>query len=36
MRRVDDFVAPTHPLPPVREVVNVALKNIEPLQSGMY
>jgi hypothetical protein len=36
MRRLDDFVPPTHPLRPVRETVNVALKNIEPLLSGMY
>jgi len=36
MRRLDDFVPPTHPLRPVREMVNVALKNIEPLLSGMY
>ena len=36
MRRLDEFVPPTHPLRPVREMVNVALKNIEPLLSGMY
>ena len=36
MRRLVDFVPPTHPPRPVREMVNVALKNIEPLLSGMY
>ena len=36
MRRLDDFVPPTNPLRPMREMVNVALKNIEPLLSGMY
>lgn len=36
MRRLDDFVPADHPLRPVREMVNVALKNIEPLLSGMY
>ena len=36
MRRVDDFVPADHPLRPVRDMVNKALKNIEPLLSGMY
>lgn len=36
MRRLDDFVPPSHPLRPVRKMVNQALKNIEPLLSGMY
>lgn len=36
MRRLDDFVPADHPLRPVRAMVNKALKNIEPLQSGMY
>ena len=36
MRRLDDFVAQNHPLRPVRKMVNQALKNIEPLLSGMY
>jgi transposase len=36
MRRLDDFVPAEHPLRPVRVMVNRALKNIEPLLSGMY
>jgi transposase len=36
MRRLDDFVPENHPLRPVRRTVNLALKNIEPLLSGMY
>ena len=36
MRRLDDFVPDSHPLRPVRKMVNQALKNIEPLLSGMY
>ena len=36
MRGLDDFVPENHPLRPVREMVNLALKNIEPLLSGMY
>jgi transposase len=36
MRRLDDFVPDNHPLRPVRTMVNLALKNIEPLLSGMY
>lgn len=36
MRRLDDFVPDNHPLRPVRKMVNAALKNIEPLLSGMY
>ncbi|MDP3651669.1 MAG: IS5 family transposase [Rhodoferax sp.] len=36
MRRLDDFVPENHPLRPVRKMVNQALKNIEPLLSGMY
>ena len=36
MRRLDDFVPENHPLRAVRKMVNVALKNIEPLLSGMY
>ena len=36
MRRLDDFVPLDHPLRPVRSMVNQALKNIEPLLSGMY
>jgi transposase len=36
MRRLDDFVPPNHRLRPVRKMVNQALKNIEPLLSGMY
>lgn len=36
MRRLDDFVPADHPLRCVREMVNLALKNIEPLLSGMY
>ncbi|MFM2274725.1 MAG: hypothetical protein RL211_597 [Pseudomonadota bacterium] len=36
MRHLDDFVPDSHPLRPVRKMVNQALKNIEPLLSGMY
>lgn len=36
MRRLDDFVPENHPLRPVRKMVQLALKNIEPLLSGMY
>ena len=36
MRRLDDFVPDNHPLRPVLKMVNAALKNIEPLLSGMY
>jgi transposase len=36
MRRLDDFVPAQHPLRPIREIVNQALKEIEPLLSGMY
>lgn len=36
MRRLDDFVPQAHPLRPVRKMVNEALKNIEPLLTGMY
>lgn len=36
MRRLDDFVPASHPLRPVRRTVNQALKNFEPLLSGMY
>ena len=36
MRRLDDFVPESHPLRPVRKMVNQALRNIEPLLSGMY
>ena len=36
MPRLDDFVPDNHPLRPVRKMVNAALKNIEPLLSGMY
>jgi transposase len=36
MRRLDDFVPAQHPLRPIRTMVNQALKDIEPLLSGMY
>jgi transposase len=36
MRRLDDLVPDNHPLRAVRRTVNLALKNIEPLLSGMY
>ena len=36
MRRLEDFVPQNHPLRAVRKMVNLALKNIEPLLSGMY
>lgn len=35
-RRLDDFVPDDHPLRSVRKMVNIALKNIEPLLSSMY
>ena len=35
-RRLDDFVPDNHPLRSVRKMVNIALKNIEPLLSSMY
>jgi transposase len=35
MRR-QDFVPDNHPLRAVRKMVNLALRNIEPLLSGMY
>ena len=36
MRRLDDFVPESHPLRPVRRMVNLALKNLEPLLTSMY
>jgi transposase len=36
MRHLDDFVPENHRLRAVRKMVNLALKNIEPLLSGMY
>ena len=36
MRHLDDFVPAQHPLRPIREMVNQALKEIEPLLCGMY
>jgi hypothetical protein len=36
MRRLDDLVSDNHPLRTVRKMVNLALKNIKPLLSGMY
>ena len=36
IRRLDDFVPQNHPLRPVRQMVNEALKKIEPLLSSMY
>lgn len=36
MRRLDDFVPAKHPLRPIRAMVNQALKDIEPLLTGMY
>ena len=36
MRHLDDFVPQNHPLRPVRKMVNLALKNMEPLLSSMY
>ena len=36
MRRLDDFVPENHPLRPVRRMVNLALKNLEPLLTSMY
>ncbi len=36
IRKLDDFVPAQHPLRPIRQMVNEALKEIEPLLSGMY
>ena len=36
MRRLDDFVLEHHRLRPVRRMVNLALKNLEPLLTSMY
>jgi len=36
MRRLEDFVPEQHPLRPIRDMVNQALKDIEPVLSGMY
>lgn len=36
VRRLDDFVPQSHPLRPVRQMVNEALKKIEPLLCSMY
>ena len=36
VRRLDDFVPQNHALRPVRQMVNEALKKIEPLLSSMY
>ena len=36
MRRLDDFVPQSHPLRAIRTMVNLALKNMEPLLSAMY
>ena len=36
IRKLDDFVPSQHPLRPIRQMVNEALKEIEPLLSGMY
>ena len=36
VRRLDDFVPQNHPLRPVRQMVNEALKKIELLLSSMY
>jgi transposase len=36
MRHLEDFVPDKHPLRAVRKMVNQALKNLEPLLSGMY
>ena len=36
MRRLDDFVPEHHPLRPVRRMVNLALKSLEPLLTSMY
>jgi transposase len=36
VRRLDDFVPQGHPLRPVRQMVNEALKKIEPLLCSMY
>ena len=36
MRRLDDFVPATHPLRPIREMVNQALVKMQPLFARMY
>jgi transposase len=36
LRQLEDFVPAGHPLRPIRQMVNQALKNIEPLLSAMY
>jgi transposase len=36
MSRLDDFVPANHPLRPIRAMVNVALKRMDVLLSGMY
>ena len=36
LRRLEDFVPEQHPLRPIRDMVNQALKEIEPLLSSMY
>ena len=36
MSRLDDFVPSSHPLRPIRAMVNAALLKMEPLLSGMY
>ena len=36
MRRLDDFVPATHPLRPIREMVNQALMKMQPLFARMY
>ena len=35
MRRLDDFVPEHHPLRPARRMVNLALKNLEPLLTSI-
>lgn len=36
MRRLDDFVPATHPLRPIREMVNAVLARLQPLFARMY
>lgn len=36
MRRLDDFVPASHPLRPIREMVNAALARMQPLFARMY
>ena len=36
MRHLDDFVPASHPLRPIRVMVNAALLKMEVLLSGMY